>query len=121
MEVQGFIPLLRRWWWLLSAVLGSSWEETTPATAVPTVPSAQMGLCYAITTRINPTYEAEVGLVTVLALAGLEVVVSPPARRYETSPRGVLGCAHILGQCERSLRPCLTPNIEPRQREVITK
>ena len=47
MEVQGFIPLLRRWWWLL--VLG---------TVVAGVVS------YAITTRIDPTYEAEVGLLT---------------------------------------------------------
>lgn len=47
MEVQGFIPLLRRWWWLL--VLG-----TVVAAAV----------AYAITTRIDPTYESEVGLLT---------------------------------------------------------
>ena len=47
MEVQGFIPLVRRWWWLL--LLG---------TAVAGVVS------YAIATRIDPTYEAEVGLLT---------------------------------------------------------
>lgn len=47
MEVQGFIPLLRRWWWLL--LLG---------TVVAGV------VAYAITTRIDPTYEAEVELLT---------------------------------------------------------
>lgn len=47
MEIQGFMPLLRRWWWLLlvgGVVAGA--------------------VAYAVSSRIDPTYEAEVGLVT---------------------------------------------------------
>ncbi len=47
MEIQGFIPLLRRWWWLL--LLGG---------VVAAV------VAYSVSTRIDPTYEAEAGLVT---------------------------------------------------------
>jgi capsular polysaccharide biosynthesis protein len=47
MEIQGFIPLLRRWWWLL--LIGG---------VVAGI------VAYAVGSRIDPTYEAEVGLVT---------------------------------------------------------
>ena len=99
MEVQGFIPLLRRWWWLL--LLGA---------AVAGVVS------YAITTRIDPTYEAEVELLTgpistdegtvrasgALARTYAELAVSGPLLERAASRLGLTTTTEDLKEAVRS-------------------